>query len=303
MLLIIILHALWAGSVTASKILLSYTSPIFLTGIRMLLAGMILLAYQYLYFRDSFTVHKRDIWLYAQLIFFGIYSSYILRFWALESISASKSMFLFNCAPFISSLYSYFFFKEKMTLRQWIGLGIGFIGMIPILLTATSEEQSFGELLFISWPELATIVSVFAYSYGWIIIRTLVREKDYSPSFVNGVSMFIGGFFALITAFFFEGLWPVTDVLPFAGLLAFIIIISNILCHNLYGNLLRKYSTTFLAFTGFLGSPFAAFYGFVLKNEVITWHYYVSSLIVFIGLYLFYKDEMIAQNEGMEFEA
>jgi drug/metabolite transporter (DMT)-like permease len=209
-------------------------------------------------------------------------------------------MFLFNCAPFISSLYSYFFFKERMTRRQWAGLGIGFLGMIPLLLTTTRAESSFGELFFMSWPEVATILSVFSYSYGWIIMRTLVREKNYSPMMVNGISMSIGGFLALITAFIFEGFFPVTALLPFFGLLSFIIIISNIICHNLYGYLLRKYSTTFLAFTSFLGSPFAALYGFVLKSESITWHYYVSSCIVFIGLLLFYKDEI--GQQGMELE-
>jgi drug/metabolite transporter (DMT)-like permease len=299
--LIIILHALWASSVTASKFLLAYTTPIFLTGIRMLLAGLILIAYQYFYAHEHFArIRRNHLWLFTQLIFIGIYVSYILRFWALDSISASKSMFLFNFAPFISSLYAYFFFKEKMTKRQWAGLCIGFIGMIPLLLTTSKTEPCLSELFCISWPEIATIASVFAYSYSWVLIRTLVRDNGYPPAMINGISMFFGGFFALITAFFVEGFFPVTEFWPFAGLLTFIIIISNIICHNLYGHLLRQYSTTFLAFTSFIGSPFAALYGFLLKSEIITWHYYVSSVIVLVGLFLFYKDEIV--QEGVELE-
>lgn len=300
MLLIILLHALWAGSVTCSKILLQYTEPIFLTGIRMFIAGLILLLYQYRYANHEFVLKRKDFFLYAQLIIIGIYISYVLRFWALESITASKSMFLFNCAPFMTSLYSYFLFKEKMTRKQWFGLILGMVGLIPILMSSTRAEQEVGEAFFISWPELATILSVAAYSYSWIIIRTLIRDKSYSPLMVNGISMFAGGLLALITAFFLEGIFPVTDVWPFLGLLTFIIIVSNIICHNLYGHLLRKYSATFLSFAGFLGAPFAAMYGYFLKNEVITWHFYVSGFIVFIALYLFYKDEML--HTGMDIE-
>ncbi|HZW61002.1 MAG TPA: DMT family transporter [Candidatus Babeliales bacterium] len=301
MILIVILHALWAASVTSSKILLQYTQPIFLTGIRMFIAGGLLLAYQYFYAHDHFTFKRKHVGLYLKLIIIGIYLSYCLRFWALESITASKSMFLYNLAPFITSLYCYFFFNEKMTRKQWFGLLLGVVGLVPIFLTTTAAEKSFGEFLFISWPELATLFSVAAYSYSWIVMRTLIKDHSYSPMMVNGISMFAGGFLALITAFFVEGPFPVTDFWPFAGLLTFIILISNILCHNLYGHLLRHYSATFMSFAGFMGPPFAAFYGFILKNEVITWHFYASTIIVFFALYLFYKDERQQQN-GLEIE-
>ena len=300
MLLIVILHALWAGSVTSSKILLNYTQPIFLTGIRMFIAGILLLIYQYFYAHEHFKFKRKHIPLYAQLILIGTYASYILRFWALESLTASKSMFLYNCAPFMTSLYSYFFFSEKMTRKQWFGLFLGMIGLIPILMSTSPQEQTFGEFLFISWPEIVTILSVAAYSYSWIVMRTLIRDKSYSPMMVNGISMFAGGLLALITSLFIEGPFPVTNFWPFVTLLSFIIIISNIICHNLYGHLLRKYSATFLSFAGFLGAPFAAIYGFFLKNEVITWHFYLSGIIVFIALYLFYKDEML--QTGMEID-
>ena len=47
MILIIIMYALFAASFSMGKLLLNHTSPIFLTGIRMLIAGPILLAYQF----------------------------------------------------------------------------------------------------------------------------------------------------------------------------------------------------------------------------------------------------------------
>src|SRR4029079_5711305 len=119
----------WACSVTTSKILLYFTTPIFLTGIRMTIAGALLLWYQYFYAHEHFDFKRKDFWLFLQVAFFGIFFAYSLRHWALEEVSAAKTLFLYNAAPFMSSLYSYFIFKERMSRKKWVGLFIGCIGL------------------------------------------------------------------------------------------------------------------------------------------------------------------------------
>ncbi len=297
MLLIITLYALFGTSFSIGKVLLTnYTTPIFLAGSRFFPAGLILLAYQYFHPSEKFKFKRKHIWYYAQIIFFGVYFTYILRFWALSYLSSSKTALLFNLAPFLSSFYSYMFFKETMTKKQWIGLVIGFIGLIPIVLSSSPAESYVGEWFFISWPELAVIGAVAAHSYSWIVVRKLVKEKSYSPMMVNGISMTVGGFLALLTSFPLEGAHPVTDIGPFLFWLTAIIIISNIICHNLYGYLLKKYTATFLSFAGFMAPIFATLYGWYFLGETITWHFYVSGAIVFVGLILFYQDELKDKN-------
>ncbi len=296
MTLIILLYALFASSFSAGKLLLCYTTPIFLAGIRMFIAGIILLAYQYFAPFEYFKFRKKHIWYYAQITIYGIYIAYILRFWALNYLTSSKTCFLFNLMPFFSSYYSYLVFREKITQKQWIGLAIGCLGFIPILISTSPTEMKLGELFFISLPELAIIVAVAAQSYSWVIMRKLVKDKSYSPMMVNGITMACGGFLALITSFFTDGFFPVTNVAAFSGWLTFVIIVSNIICYNLYGFLLKKYTATFLSFAGFLAPIFAALYGWGLLGEKITWHFYVSGIIVLFGLILFYKEELDQQR-------
>lgn len=307
MILIFMLHALWAASVTTSKMLLEFTTPMFLTGVRMAIAGALLLYYQYFHAHAHFTFKRKDFWLFVQVAFFGIFFSYSLRHWALEEVSAAKTMFLYNAAPFMSALYSYFIFKERMSGKKWLGLFIGCVGIIPILMTTSPQEASLGEFLYISWPELAIFISAAGHSYSWIVIRQLVRDRNYSPMMVNGVCMFTGGVLSLASASVFEGCMSVSreNLVYFVLLLGFVIIISNIICHTLYAYLLRKYTATFLSFTGFMSPLIAALYGWILSGTVITWHYYVSSVVMLIGLYLFYKDELHTNDgvdEGIESE-
>lgn len=291
MLLIVMLYALFALSVVTSKMIFAYSAPIFYIGARMSVAGIILLAYQYIYEHDNFHFKREHIWLYSQVVFFGIYFTYIIRFWGLTELPASKAMFMFNLAPFVSALFSYFFFNEAMSSKKWLGLFIGVTGLIPILVSKAGQS-GVGQLFFMSWPELAVIASVISHSYNWILIRKLVRDNSYSPAMINGLTMFVGGVGALLTSPFFEGVYPVNNTWEFIKLLALVILISNLICHNLYAYLLKVYTATFVSFAGFMSPLFAALYGWLWLNETITWHFYVSSVIVFIGLLLFYQDEM-----------
>jgi drug/metabolite transporter (DMT)-like permease len=290
--LIILMYALFSTSFSAGKVLLTYTTPLMLCGIRMSIAGVILVAYQYLFLKKRTPITREHIGVYLQIIVLGIYVAYILRFWGLKYLPSSKTALLFNASPFFAALFSYWFFKERMTFKQWIGLIIGFLGLIPILITTSSTEQSLGEFLFISWPELAILVCVGLHSYSWILVRKALRFKNHTPILVNGITMLGGGLLALATAYLWEGFQPISDPVPFTAWLFFVILVSNIICYNLYGYLLKRYSATFISFAGFLVPIFAALFGWGLLHETITWHFYASSMIVFVGLYLFYQDEL-----------
>ena len=296
MTLIILLYALFGSSFPICKVLLNYTTPLFLLGSRLLVAGPILLMYHSFINKKPITFKWSHLSYFLQLTILGMYLNYLIRFWALHDLPSLKVSFLFNLSPFFSALYSYFFFKEKMSKLQWIGLVIGFTGLIPLMLTTTLAEQELGEFFLISWQELAVLTSVALHSYCWILIRKLVKDKQYTPMMVNGISMTCGGLMALCTSMIVDGPFPVTNVAGFVKWSIVIILISNIICHNLYAFLLRKYTATFLSFAGFLSPLFSALYGWGLLGETITWHFFASALLVFIGLYLFYREELIAHH-------
>jgi len=299
MLPIIALQTLYGASVPISKFLLSLCTPIYFSGIRMFLAGSVLIVGKIWYNSKKFIIKKEHLWLYVQTALFGIYFKYILRNWGLVSLPAVKMVFLLNSTPFIAALFSYISFKEVYTKKQWVGLLIGFAGLVPILILKAPAEQTTIQIFSLSLPELAIFAAVVCHTYGMISARKLIREHGNSSVMVNGVRMFLGGFFALLTGMFFEGLFPISNAPLFAGWLLVLIIVSNVICHSLYMRLLKWYSVTFLSFSDFL-SPFAtAFYSWLFLKETISWHYFASGLIVFIGLFLFYQDELRQVNGQM----
>jgi len=294
MALIILLYTLFASSFTTGKILSSQTSPIFLTGIRMILGGGILLIYQLFSKKNPMKITFYDLINLLQIMLFGVYCNYILRFWALAFLPSFKTCFFFNFSPFLSSLYSYFAFQERLSLKQWLGLFVGFIGMIPMLISNNNNDIDLPTTFLISLPEIAVLISVAMHSYSWIIVRHLVKERGYTPTFINSTTMTLGGICALSTSLFLETIPHIHNKTNFFTWLLFVVLVSNVFCHNLYGHLLRTYTATFLAFCSFLTPLFAAVLGAIFLNETVGISFYISSGVVFIGLYLFYQDEIEA---------
>lgn len=296
---IIALYALFASTFSLGKWLLNFAQPIFLVGIRMSIAGLILLAYQYFSNTSSFRFERKHWSLYLQGILFTCYLPYILRFWGLRYMPSSKASLIYSLGPFITYGLGYLLEKEKVTFKKLLGLTIGFFGLLPVLMVPAPTEDLVGGLGFFSWPEISIVLSITCLSYGWIIMRKLIKDRNYDPAMVNGLSMFAGGVLALGTSILFEQQGAIEHFVPFVSILAIIIIVSNLICHNLYGLLLKKYSPTFLSFASFLTPLFAALYGWVLLGEKISWDFLISVISVFIGLAIFYQGEL-HQNQQEE---
>lgn len=293
MILVFLLFALFALIFPLGRMSTLAAGPIFFTGFRMMLAGAILLAYQYFKDRNAFYIKRENIIPLFKLSLFNIYITNVFEFWGLQYLSAAKACFIYNLSPFVTALFSYFYFSEKMTPKKWLAMGMGFLGFLPILLTQSPDEAQLNHFFFLSPAELALIVAVFGTVLGWISMRRLVQQY-YTAVMANGISMFVGGFLALITSFFMEP-WhplPIYDIKNFLVLAAAIMIISNFICYNLYGVLLKKYTATFMTFAGFSSPFFAVLSGWFFLGETVSWPFYVSSIIVLISLYIFYQEEL-----------
>lgn len=291
MISIILLYALCASMFTISKWGLVYAQPIFFLAVRMILAGALLsgyLAAKMSFTRELWISFKRDWFLFLQIILFHIYLTYLCDLCALKNISSVESAFIYNLSPFVAALLSYIWFREYMTLKKWVGLLIGFGAYLPQIITLGSTQ-----LFTDAWPRVLTLTAVISSAYGWIVLRALVK-KGYSSVLVNAVGMFFGGLIALITSYFVEP-WspaPVTAWIPFFQATLLIVVVANILFYNLYGNLLKYYTATFLSFAGFMCPFFAAIFGYFFLGETLNPTLFISFILVCIGLVIFYHEEL-----------
>ena len=290
---LILLHAIFASTYSIGKAALYYVEPIFFVAMRMICSGLILIAYRLFVQKKSLTFKKEHFWLFFQLAFLLIYLSYVLDFAVVKYVDSSKWALLFTLTPFCVGIFSYFLLNESLTRKKALGLFIGFVGVIPVVLNKTGQEGILGSFLIFSVSELCMFASMLLYSYSWIVARKLIKNEGYSAIHVNGITMLAGGILSLITSPFMDN-WSPSPIMNMNGFLSMLglIIIANIFVYvgNMY--LIRIYTVTFIKFLIFIDTLYVALYGWLFLGETVSWPFYTSVLLVFVGLYIFYQEEL-----------
>lgn len=295
-LIVILMYAGWSSMFSLGKIALELSPPLFLTASRMLLAGLILLTFLALKNRSVFKLSLKQ---WVSILFLSLFSIYLtnaFEFWSLQHMTAAKTCFIYSLSPFFAALFYYFHFGEKMTPRKWLGMGIGFAGIVPVLAIQKGGGELLSGLLYLSWPELAMIGASLCTVYGWVLLRVIVKDSEISPVTANGLSMLIGGSIALVHSYFVESWNPVPveigNIVPFAKGLFMMTLISNIICYNIYGMMLRRFTATFLSFMGVLSPIFASINSWFFLREPLSPMIFISTGIVSFGLWLIYSAEL-----------
>lgn len=301
MIYVLLLYAIFALTFPLIKLCMAQTTALFLIALRMILAGIILLGYQFIFQRKQFKLAQKDYWLFFKATFFMIFVAFVPDAYSLKYLTSIKGNLLWSSQPFISALLAYVLLHEKLGRKKIAGLLFGVIGTIVVLMAqeAGAASVSWRELFKIGIPELAVLLSAASTAYGWFIVKEIMDRK-YPMVMINGITMLGGGLMSLLVYLIDTGIKVPCYTGSFMTLLGYTLILifgSNIVAYNLYGILLKKYSITFLTFAGFICPIFGAIFGYLFFGEVMTWHYGIALLLIMIGLYLFHAEEVEKGND------
>jgi drug/metabolite transporter (DMT)-like permease len=295
-LIVILMYAGWSSIFSIGKMTLEHCPPLFLTASRMLLAGVLLLAFMAIKDRFAFRLTMKQFLFIGLLAIFSVYLTNALEFWSLQYLTAAKTCFIYSLSPFFSALFSYLHFGEKLNGRKWLGMAIGFAGFVPVLAMQKGAGEMITSLSFLSWPELAMMGAALCTVYGWVLLRLVVKDTTVSPMMANGASMLLGGLLALGHSYLIESWNPLPVSAATFGAFAkgtlIMTLVSNLICYNLYGLMLRRYTATFLSFMGLLSPVFASLNSWFFLGELPSPAIFLSTGIVSLGLWLIYSAEL-----------
>lgn len=285
-----------------SKLMLTNPYPFFVGMLRALCGGFFLLAYSFLRHKKalkSFSLPRKG---WKDLILFGIFIHAFVMCgfsYGLQYTDPIKICFMFAMCPFVTMILEYFLNQDKLTLQKIIGLIIGLLGLIPVLLKANHGAYKNVPVQLEAVGTIVIFASIVFFAYGWIIMKRFLKQHSQHPiELVNGIAMIIGGFVSFLLSLIFANgnlsSMVFTQQFP---LLVTAFIISSLMTYMIYPYLLKTYSATFLAFAGFLEPAFGLLYGVLFLRSPITMLSLFSLMLLFIGLYIFYKEELRSQNK------
>lgn len=321
--------AFMASSTVANKYALSVLTLSLMVGLRMLCAGVILtLYYRRKSHRMSFAYFKEDLTLLLGISLLTMLVPALLKAFALKNMLASKAAFLSSLDPFVTALYSYFFWKEHLTKKKIVGIVLGFTGTFILLISSSVSEQSLMAWSVFSYPEIAALLAMAIGRLGWMFVQQILRRERYTAPELNGLLMTMSGVMVFILPFMISGFIALLAFIPglvahlpsytFSDAASFLqititpdtnlmmiiyatlhtIIIGNVIGYTMYAGFLKKHSATFVSLAGFSVPLYVYLFGALLLGEPLSLNFLAASCVTFIGLVIFYQDEINRITHG-----
>jgi drug/metabolite transporter (DMT)-like permease len=287
LLLGILFAASWASASAAAKFGLRSVEPLVLFQIRFLAAGVIMLAYSFLFQKDRLPKGK-EWW---ELTVFGLLNvTLYLSFFVLgiKEVAAGIGSLSTATNPLFISIISAFWMGRQVKGAEWLAVLLGLLGVG--LATYPLLQESFATPLGLFYMFL----SMLSYSVGTIYYSKI--DWKLSRTAINGWQVFLGGILMLPFTFILHK-EPNNFDLNFTLSVLWLIFPVSILAVQLWLYLLEVDAVK-ASFFLFLCPIFGFIYSYLLLNEPITYHTFLGTALVIVGLYVGQREKATVSKNG-----
>ncbi|WP_456271107.1 DMT family transporter [Bacillus sp. AK031] len=180
---------------SAIKILVTQFPPVFIQGIRVMLAGVAVLLF--LALRKNFQkVSRKNLLGIFFAALFGVLGHHLFLAIGLTSTSATNAGLILGLVPLSTSVMAMMFLNEKLTFLKTLGVLSALFGVYLIVM----NEQ--GTLSGLSAGDLYILGAVLTQAVSFILIKKLSVSIDSRQ--MTGLMLFIGSILLIVSSFFFQ---------------------------------------------------------------------------------------------------
>lgn len=278
--LMIVLCMVWGLQQVILKMAASDISPLMQIALRSGLAALLLLPLVLLD-QKSQLMNPKNVKAGALVaVLFSL--EFFLLAQALQLTSASHAVVLLYTAPIFVALGLHWKLpSERLTLLQWTGIGIAFIGIVVTFI----RPQQIGVNTFqqqMLWGDLYALAAAIA----WAATTVTVRLSSLAQAAVTQTLFYqlAGSFILLLGLAFFMGQAFVQWTPLVMGSLAFHTLIVSFASFLAWFWLLRNYLASRLGVFSFLTPLFGIIFGVWLLDENIEANFIFGTALVLLGI-------------------
>lgn len=254
---------------------------------RMLLSVLIMSPWFFWKYFNELKVLSRKEWLFSSVAGIFLAFHFILWFESLKYTSVASSTVLVTLQPIFAFVGTYFFFKEKISVKSLLA---GVIAILGSVLIAWGDFQISGQALYGDILALIACALVTGYFLFGQEVRKRLSLVTYTMV-VYSVSVVTLFFYVVLKGESF-GPYPTNEWVVFL-LLA---IIPNLLGHNLFNWAIKWVSTNVISISILFEPIGAAILAFFIFDEYLTVSQLLGGLIVIAGITLFVVDFKIIKK-------
>ncbi|NEP61515.1 MAG: DMT family transporter [Symploca sp. SIO2G7] len=293
---------LWGTAMVAMKGVIPNTTPLFMSGVRLLPAGILLLLVATVMGRPQPKGWLAWLWIGLFALADGaLFQGFLAE--GLVKTGAGLGSVMIDSQPLAVALLSALLFGEIIGLWGWLGLGIGILG---ISLIGLPDELIFsffqGDSLAweFNWQqlfqsgELLMLLASLSMAAGTVMIRFVSRYAD--PVIATGWHMILGG----LPLFALSGIWEnqqwVHIELSGWMALAYSTIFGTAIAYGLFFYFASTRNLTSLSSLTFLTPVFALLFGNILLSEVLSPLQWIGVCMTLVSIYLINQREQITNK-------
>jgi drug/metabolite transporter (DMT)-like permease len=303
-LLLIAPFFLWGTAMVAMKGVIPHTTPLFMAGVRLIPAGMLILIAAA--FMNKPQPKGWAAWLWIAL--FGLVDGTLFQGFLAEGLvrtTAGLGSVMIDSQPLAVALMSLWLFQEHIGFWGWLGLGLGVTG---ISLIGLPDEwilhffDSGANITIGNWQDLFAsgewlmLLAALSMAVGTVLIRFVCRHAD--PVTATGWHMILGGL----------PLWGVSSVVEshqwenLGGYdlvaLGYATVFGSAIAYGLFFYFASSGSLTSLSSLTFLTPVFALLFGNLFLSEVLSPLQWIGVFLTLISIYLInQRDTLGAHND------
>jgi drug/metabolite transporter (DMT)-like permease len=273
----------WGVSFVATKIALSYVSPVTVVWLRFS-TGIFILAVAVLLRRQFRWIKPKDAVYLALLGFIGITFHQWLQSNGLVTSQATTTAWIVATTPIFMALLGWLILREGMNWLQVLGVALAALGVILVV-----TKGNFGMLFqgqFGSPGDVLILIS----SPNWAVFSVLSRRglKQFPPALMMLNVMLFGWLFTSVLLFAGPGLSEIR-LLPWQGWVASVLVLgvfssglAYIFWYDALSILPVSQTGAFVYLEPFVTAVTAA----VLLSEKIGWVGYAGGITILLGIWL-----------------
>ena len=272
---------LWSSAFITTKPIIDYSDPFAALAFRFALVALGFLIFS-IYSRQKIIVSKKNFLqsFFSGVLFHGFYLGGV--FYSISiGMPTGLAALIVTLQPILTNALSGPILKEKVSIKQWIGVLLGFIGASLVLGFEIGSKIPTAGLI-------ATIIALIAITSSTLWQKTISNNL---PLSVSNMNQALGGFsFHLLIIIFF-----VDPYIEFSK--TFIIAMSHQIFLVSFGAftilmfLIKKNSASKTVSIFFLIPPTSAFMAWFFLNEKLSNLDILGFLIATIGVYIATRDK------------
>nr|WP_251976352.1 DMT family transporter [Salinicola sp. S1-1-2] len=214
------------------------------------------------------------------LVGLGFTAEFVFVAWGLHyTLASHMSVFLYT-APVFAALGLHLLVPgEQLTRRQWLGVGLAFVGMVFAMAPATDIDNA-GDIL---WGDFLGLLA----GLSWAATTLVIRRSSLSeapPVKTLCYQIIVAGLLLLPAAALLGDLGALRWSGSAVASLAFQTLVISFAALLLWFALLRRYFASQLGIFSFLSPIFGVLFGALLLNEPLTANFLLGGGLLLLGL-------------------